>query len=237
MVISPQFQIPFVICEVISDRLERDRSRMLVQAVALARTGQFLLRPNSTKKFFVVAIYVDANMVASRYIVMEAGDGDACNDRKPVSDHDCVGCITEKSVQVSIHQKDFDLREKDEQVDFLREMYNLVTLIDALSSELAPSKQGCLYEIYIAASKVMSLSNKDQTQTTDDTTMHSITEDSVQSGGLQDEDDLGVFKAEDIQDILCRMNYKIEFIPYGVGVPVVRSYIRTDACSSIPTLP
>jgi hypothetical protein len=236
MVVSPQFQIPFVICEVISDKHERDRSRMLVQAVALARTGQFLLRPASTKKFFVVAIYVDANMVASRYIVMEVGDGDACNDLKPVSDYDCVECITEKRVQVSIHQKDFDLREKDNQVDFLREMYNLATRIDALSSELAPSKQGYLHEIYIAASEVTSLSDKDQTQTMDDTTMHS-SEDSMRTGGLQDEDDLGVFKAEDIQDILCRMNYKIEFILYGVGVPVVRSDIRTDACSSIPTLP
>ncbi|KAI9569290.1 kinase-like domain-containing protein [Boletus coccyginus] len=45
--------------------------------------------------------------------------------------------------------------------------------------------------------------------------MHPIIEDSASlTGGLQDEDDLGVFKAEDIQDILRQMNYEIEFIPH-----------------------
>jgi hypothetical protein len=29
--------------------------------------------------------FPDANMVASRYIVMEVGDGDACNNLKPVT--------------------------------------------------------------------------------------------------------------------------------------------------------
>ncbi|KAH0825996.1 hypothetical protein J3R83DRAFT_7465, partial [Lanmaoa asiatica] len=180
MIISSQFQIPFVICEVISDKHERDRSRMLVQAVALARTGQFLLRPASTKKFFVVAIYVDADMVVSRYIVMETGDGDACNGRKPVSDHDCTGCVAEKSVQVSVHKKDFNLRRDDQQVDLLREMYNLVTQIDALSSELAPSKEGQLHDIQRAAKNVVSLTNKERTKTMSSisVTMHSITEES-----------------------------------------------------------
>jgi hypothetical protein len=184
MVVSPQFQIPFVICEVISDKHERDRSRMLVQAVALARTGQFLLRPASTKKFFVVAIYVDANMVASRYIVMEVGDGDACNDLKPVSDHDCVESITEKGVQVSIHKKDFDLRKDDKQVDFLREMYNLATQIDALSSELAPSKKGQLRDVLEAAKTVLSLTNKARATTMSNIplTMHSIPEESEGPG-------------------------------------------------------
>lgn len=83
MVVSSLCGIPFVICEVISDERERDRSRMLVQAIALARAGQFLLK-STLDNFFVVALYVDANMVVSRYIVMQT-EGDS--DDKPVSDH------------------------------------------------------------------------------------------------------------------------------------------------------
>lgn len=89
MVFSRQFQLPFVICEVISDKYEMDRNRMLVQATALARVGQFFLRSDSQQTFFLVAIYLDANMVASRYIVMETEGGDD-HDRKPVSVHSCV---------------------------------------------------------------------------------------------------------------------------------------------------
>ncbi|KAF8452259.1 hypothetical protein L210DRAFT_3517879 [Boletus edulis BED1] len=159
MVVSSRLEIPFLICEVISHKYEHDRSRLLIQATVLARTGQLLLQPTSMKKFFVVAIYVDANMVASRYIVMQDRDGNTSDNRMPVS----------------IHQKNFDLRAKDQQLHFLREMYNLVTLVDALSSELAPSKQGYLHDIHMAASKVMSLSNEDRAQTTDDASMHSMT--------------------------------------------------------------
>ncbi|KAN0081581.1 hypothetical protein V8E55_009205, partial [Tylopilus felleus] len=77
MVISPQFRIPFIISEVISNKTQNDRWRMLVEAIPLARAGQFLLKPTSKKTFFVVAIYVTANLVASRYIVMPTEDGDA----------------------------------------------------------------------------------------------------------------------------------------------------------------
>jgi hypothetical protein len=91
MVFSSQFDIPFVICEVVSDSWQSDRSRMLVQATALARTGQFILRSSSKKKFSVVALYVDDNMVVSRYIVMQTEGDSAEGDHKPVSDHDRVG--------------------------------------------------------------------------------------------------------------------------------------------------
>ncbi|KAH0834610.1 hypothetical protein J3R83DRAFT_10065, partial [Lanmaoa asiatica] len=161
MVISLQFLIPFVICEVISDGRQSDRSRMLVQATALVRTGQFLLRSTSRKKFFVVAIYVDANMVASRYIVMQTEGGDSESDHRPVS----------------IHQENYDPRETDEQVDFLRMMYNLAVQVTALSSELDLTKKSDLHAIYMAASRVMSLSNKSHTKTMGNTIMHSITEE------------------------------------------------------------
>ena len=92
MVFSPRFDIPFVICEVVSDKPESDRSRMAVQAIALARTGQFLLRSSSKRNFFVVALYVDADMVVTQYIAMQTeGDDEAESGDKPVGDHDCVG--------------------------------------------------------------------------------------------------------------------------------------------------
>lgn len=64
---------------------------MLIQATALARTGQIILRSSSKKKFFVVALYVDDDMVVSRYIVMQTRGDNAEGDRKPVSDHGRVG--------------------------------------------------------------------------------------------------------------------------------------------------
>ena len=88
MVVSRDFKIPFVISEVIAQKNESDRFRMLVEAIALARTGQYLLKSNSKRKFFVVAIYVDARMVASRYVVMQTSHGDLEN--KSVSVHNIV---------------------------------------------------------------------------------------------------------------------------------------------------
>lgn len=79
MVASPLFSVPFVISEMISEskeNKENDRSRMLVEAIALARAGQFLLKSTSEKRFFVVAICLDISLVASRYIVMQTGRGD-----------------------------------------------------------------------------------------------------------------------------------------------------------------
>ena len=90
MVVAPRYEIPFVISEVISDKGEVDRCRMLVEATALARAGRFLLRSGSKKRFFVVAIYVDAGMVASRYIVMQTEGSNTAQDNKPVSVHTAV---------------------------------------------------------------------------------------------------------------------------------------------------
>ena len=83
-----------------------------------------------------------------------------------------------KRVQVSVHKKDFDLRRDDKQVEFLREMYNLVAQIDMLSSELAASKQWQLRDIHDAAKKIVSLTNKERTKTMSSIsiTMHSIEE-------------------------------------------------------------
>ena len=227
MVVSRNFQIPFVISEVISQKNESDRFRMLVEAIALARTGQYLLKSNSKRKFFAVAIYVDARMVVSRYIVMQTGD----SEKKPVSVNDIVVLSYSRNAQVSIHRKDFDLSDTEEEINFLHEMYNLATQITALSRDLDPEKRTSLSEIKVAARKVLSLSSTHQpTKTSGSTMMDSITEGQGGSGGLQDEDDLGVFEAEDIQHILHQMNYEIEFVPWGVRVFVFKG-TPTHTCT------
>ena len=71
MVLSPEYKIPFIISEVISDKTEKGRFRMLVEEIALARAGHFLLQSTSRRRFFVVAIYVNAEIVAFRYIAMQ----------------------------------------------------------------------------------------------------------------------------------------------------------------------
>ncbi|KAN0081576.1 hypothetical protein V8E55_009200 [Tylopilus felleus] len=211
MVISPQFRIPFIISEVISNKKQNDRWRMLVEAIPLARAGQFLLKPTSKKTFFVVAIYVTADLVASRYIVMPTEGGDAKKKGNTEKKDN-----TKKEVNpVSIHQKDFDLKKIDDQIDFLREMYNLATQIAAMSCDLDGKKEESLGKIQTDASNVLSLSSTIGPRGTPGNTMDSIPERTAGSAGPQDEDDLGVFEAEDIQSVLRQMNYTIEFIPWG----------------------
>jgi hypothetical protein len=53
----------------ISQKKEEDRYRMLLQAIAVARVGQFLMVDGAPKPFFVVAIYVCANLTAERYVI------------------------------------------------------------------------------------------------------------------------------------------------------------------------
>ncbi|KAG2336916.1 hypothetical protein BDR05DRAFT_79476 [Suillus weaverae] len=129
MVLSTSFLCPFMICEVVSQKNESDRFRMLVQGIALARVGQHFM-PGG-EKFFVVAIYLRANLTAERYIVTQPGA-----DRK-----------------VFISQKDFDLTTANEAVAFLREMYNLAQEFDDLAGKLDPKNKKRLGNIKVAASK------------------------------------------------------------------------------------
>lgn len=89
-----------MISEVISQKNESDRRcRMLVQAIALARAGQFLLQSTSNQNFFVVAVYVNAAMVVSRYIVMQSGrDNSSSNEENDL--------LRDKTVSIPI----FDVR-------------------------------------------------------------------------------------------------------------------------------
>ncbi|KAN0081582.1 kinase-like protein [Tylopilus felleus] len=89
-------------------------------------------------------------------------------------------------------------------------MYNLAMQIAVMSGNLDGDKKGSLGKIQTDASNVLSLSSTIGLRGTPGNTMDSIPERSAGSAGPQDEDDLGVFKAEDIQSVLRQMNYMID---------------------------
>jgi hypothetical protein len=62
---------PCLIGEVVSDKVkEKDRERMLVQGIAAARAGRVLIAPYSKERGFVLmAIYVSAELTATRYLI------------------------------------------------------------------------------------------------------------------------------------------------------------------------
>jgi hypothetical protein len=72
---SRSFLFPFLISEVISQRNEQDRYRMLLQAIAVARAGQYLMEAGAPMRFFVVAVYLRADLTAERYVVTHTGPG------------------------------------------------------------------------------------------------------------------------------------------------------------------
>jgi hypothetical protein len=72
MVISPLFQCPLLISEVASQEDESDRWRMLLEAILVAQAGQFLMKNN--ERYFVVAIYLTARVIAERFVVAQTGE-------------------------------------------------------------------------------------------------------------------------------------------------------------------
>ena len=63
MISSRTFLSPFLIFEVVSDDDESYTLRMLLEAVAVAQTGQYL---TCQGQFFVVAVYLCAISIAKR---------------------------------------------------------------------------------------------------------------------------------------------------------------------------
>ena len=63
--------VPLIISEVTSDERETDRWRMLLQAIALVRTGNYLLKKERSGDFFVISIYVTNDFVAERYFLYQ----------------------------------------------------------------------------------------------------------------------------------------------------------------------
>ncbi|KAG1831980.1 hypothetical protein F4604DRAFT_1946265 [Suillus subluteus] len=210
MVLSPLFHFPFVVCEVISQKKEEDRYRMLLQAITVTRVGQFLM-DSATKPFFIVAIYLCANLTAERYVVTHT---------TPTEE----GEEGQKDRQVSIAKKDFDLTTADGAVTFLREMYNLVAMLEDLTKHLDKRKQDSLVKVDQNASKIISLTSKAKQDRTGGSTLASVVE------GDADEvpqDDLGVFGTDGIQAILKKMNYKINLIP--AGYPLIACVSNTTS--------
>ena len=118
--------------------------------------------------------------------------------------------------QVFISQKDFNLNTADDAVAFLCEMYNLADMLEELAGNLDREKAQKLSQVNIAAAKVISLTAKAKQKRTAGTDfMSSIGEDDADD---EAQDDLGVFGADDIQAVLKRMNYKINFVVFGVCV-------------------
>lgn len=74
----------FIICQVISDVSQVDCAKMLHEAITLAHAGQCLVYSNSKKKFFIVALYVDENMVVD--IAMQTEGTSVESENEPVSD-------------------------------------------------------------------------------------------------------------------------------------------------------
>ena len=119
-------------------------------------------------------------------------------------------------MQVSIHQEDFKFTEVERQLDFLREMYNLTTKITELSRDFNPSKQNKLTALNVDAKNVLLLTPAHGKMKTASTmTIETDEEGYEREGRPQDEDDLGLFKGEDIQSILQQMNCRIKFILWG----------------------
>jgi hypothetical protein len=144
MVSSPLFYFLFLVCEVISQKNEEDRYRMLLQAITVAQAGQFLM-DSATKPFFVVTIYLCANLTAERYVVTHTTPTEEGEEGQKMC-HDILSshffCSwNSQDRQVSIAKKNFDLTTADGAVTFLREMYNLVAMLEDLAKHLDKCKQ------------------------------------------------------------------------------------------------
>ncbi|OAX42754.1 hypothetical protein K503DRAFT_766458 [Rhizopogon vinicolor AM-OR11-026] len=61
--------------EVPSDESDLGRSRMLLHAIAVARAGQYLMKVGALMQFFVVGIYLHADLTVERFIVVQTGPG------------------------------------------------------------------------------------------------------------------------------------------------------------------
>lgn len=117
-----------------------------------------------------------------------------------------------------IHRKDFDLMQEEQSVDLLREMYNLETQINKLAEDLDKNEWRNLADTNVGADKVLTLSSVHHRRKT----LGATRQDTISEGHegpdelARNEGDLGHFQAEDIQNVLRKMKYKIEFIPWRV---------------------
>ncbi|KAI6006171.1 hypothetical protein F5J12DRAFT_832652 [Pisolithus orientalis] len=209
MATSARHLTPFFVSEVISLKQEDDRFRMLLQAIAAARAGKMLLKETAERKFFVVAVYLNKHLVASRYIVMQTGQDNA--------EH---AAAYRQGNAVSIHCNHFNLTIKSEAIEFVREMYNLVGELNNLAEDLDNNRAQTLKQLVDAAKGVLSLHSKNhpvpqlRTSRMDAIPEHLAGEEEYVDAD-EDEDGLGVFGADDVQEHLLNMNCTIDYRVFG----------------------
>ncbi|KAL6300955.1 hypothetical protein BKA93DRAFT_902623 [Sparassis latifolia] len=198
-VVLREFRCPVVLSEVVSQKDENDRYRMLMEAIVVARVGKYLLKPTSRKQFFVVAIYLTTSLQVERYIVSE-----------------------DSSPQINIQQETFDLCNPSRAAEFLREMYNLKPLLEELAAELDEKKRVDLAKIETDSSKMLSLNSRGPWMKP-----HSRLESVAEHDeSMNISDDTGVFNTRSVRSVLDKANCEIDSV--GYGHPHVALVVRKD---------
>jgi hypothetical protein len=119
---------PFLLIEVCSDPLKLDRFRMLLQAGILVRVMNSIKtdREGEFKSFIAVAIYINSNFTAERYLV---GQPKANSKVR----HQCsiVDALAQRYsiLQISYVKDEFNLRVPNGQFQFLFELHNLCSAL------------------------------------------------------------------------------------------------------------
>ncbi|KAG5653891.1 hypothetical protein H0H81_009714 [Sphagnurus paluster] len=188
-----QLNLPLIIAEVVPMKNEQDCNRMLLQAICLARLAFYLLRPGSRAHPFIIAIYLTADMIVERYIVMRS----------------------ETTNEVCIQKRKFDITKDGEAAAFQREMYNLVSEIESIVKELDVTKCIELEAMKNAALGMMSLHSSGAWTANERTRVTEMDVIDEAMGEAQDEDDLGVFGDEKILANLAELNYQVAYVTFG----------------------
>jgi len=146
MVYSTSFLCPFIISEVVSQKDESDRYRMLVQSIAYC-SGRTIPDDQWT-------IFRGGHLPSQKFDCREIRSRPDWTSQVGLSL--CLSHLffLSRRYRVSIAQRNFDLTSKSEAVSFLREMYNLATMLEDLVGKLGPQKEGRLSSTKTTASKV-----------------------------------------------------------------------------------
>ena len=71
--VSKTYLCHFIIGEVISQKDESDRYRMLLQALVAARVGRYLMKSDKTP-FILMALYLKKDLTVERYLLSQTGE-------------------------------------------------------------------------------------------------------------------------------------------------------------------
>ncbi|KAF9650810.1 hypothetical protein BDM02DRAFT_1255730 [Thelephora ganbajun] len=108
---------PCLIGEIVSVKSEEDRRRMKLQGIAVARAGKLLLTKDAKDEFVLMAIYVSADLVATRYLFQARGNN-----------------------YVDSHEKRYKLTEVDGATELLRELFNWRAYAIGFASKFSQDK-------------------------------------------------------------------------------------------------